>query len=253
MKTSSLKRARKANAAKNSDAELLEWCIRNGAALDGCELVQGPSMRGFIATKNLLPGHCAISIPHALFVTTEVAMKSTVGESIIACPTLRVASNLEAERRAWAERRRADRDNDDDDDVSVRIISRRSVLYAYLIHQRFVEAKGAAWEPYAASLPTDYTTPFTWYSSPNQIGHMAIRTEVEALELHLNGQYDSLFPALSDAHPTLFPAHIFTRAAWLWSHSSYSTRSFPAGVFGEQARSNLDDGVMFPLMAADCL
>ena len=156
MSTSS--RKRKANAATGGDAELLEWCVRNGAALDGCELVQGPGMRGFIATKNLLPGHCAISVPHALFMTTEVAMKSKVGESIIACPTLRVASNLEAERRAWAERRRGDGDNDDDD-VSVRIISRRSVLYAYLIHQRFVEAKGAAWEPYAASLPTEYSTP----------------------------------------------------------------------------------------------
>jgi len=67
-------------------------------------------------------------------------------------------------------------------------------------------------------------------------------------QLHLYGQYDSLFPALSVAHPEMFPSHVFTRGAWLWAHSSYSTRCFPAGVFGETISEDLEDGVMIPLL-----
>ena len=174
-------RKRKATAAPTDEAgddplsALLKWCTLHGAVLDGCKLVQdtGGLARGFVATRNLKPGHCAIVIPHSLFVTTDVAMKSEVGALITASPALRVAANLEAERQAWANHA------DGDDDAKVQVISRRSVLYAYLIHQKHVEVKGAAWEPFVSSLPCDMSTPFSW--SAAEVGHVMIRAEIEAL------------------------------------------------------------------------
>jgi hypothetical protein len=169
-------RKRKAHPASSHDttcAFLLEWCTAQGAVLDGCELVQDSSglSRGFVATKHLRPGHCVISIPHTLFVTTEVAMRSAVGALIAAFHKVRIVPNLEAERLRWA--------NTDRAEGGELVVTRRSVLYAFLIHQRHIEAEGLAWEPFARSLPQHFSTPFSWQA--DELGHATLRAEVEAL------------------------------------------------------------------------
>ena len=88
---------------ETSCATLIKWCESHGAVLDGVELMEGEEglSRGLVASKALQYGDCFLSIPHSLFLTVDVAMKSVVGGLIAGAPNLRVAANLEAERRRW--------------------------------------------------------------------------------------------------------------------------------------------------------
>ena len=213
--------------------------------LDGVKLVEGTDglSRGFVATSDLPVGHCFLSVPHRLFLTVEVALQSNVGRLIEATQNVRIIGDLDAERRRWEE------GGFDDEESPAIMVTRRSVLYAYLIHLRHIAKPGDGLQPYAASLPAGFDTAFSW--SPSDLRHVTIREEVERLKIHLLGQFDSLFPMMSHLHPDAFPPGVFTREAWMWAHGAYSSRCFPAGVFGDtsvaSAKVAAQDGVMVPL------
>ena len=170
-------RKRKVVAAMGVDAEFVSSCEAQGCVLDGIKLVEGENglSRGFVATKELNPGHCCISIPHSLFLTVEVAAASKVGSLIAAMPDLRIITDIAAERRRWEEAL------DDEDEDGTAMVTRRSVLYAYLIYLRHVADPGGGdrFQAYAASLPASYSTPFSW--SEAELGHVAVREETEQL------------------------------------------------------------------------
>ena len=236
----------------SSDEDLLlEWCRLQGVALKGVKL----DGRRLIATHDLAVGHCAISVPRAAVLSTDQAMASDVGQRILAQPDLLVVQDIERQRRLWlAGARHLD---------LARAVTRRSVLYAYLIHLR---ARGGQWGAYVDALPKSYGSPFTW--EPRHLGS-DLRDDVSRWRQHLDGQYAVLFPALSVAEPAMFPAEVFTREAWMWAHLSYETRCFPkdgggvtaAGAGGRGEVSDADacvdededededeDGVLVPLV-----
>ena len=169
----SASRKRKLASATGANADFVSWCETQGAVLDGIRLVEGKDglSRGFLATRELNPGDCCMSIPHALFLTVEVAESSKVGSLMAAVPNIRIILDIDAERRCWEESL---------DEEGAIMITRRSVLYAYLIYLRHVAKPGGdVFQPYAASLPASYSTPFSW--SEAELGHAALRAETEQL------------------------------------------------------------------------
>ena len=155
--------------------ELLGWCDGAGITVDGVALCEDATAksRGFVATSALAVGHCILSVPHAAIVTTDVAMSSSIGKAIQAESRLRVVQNLDVERRRWEAGETAR------EDEATEVVTRRSVLYAFLIHQRHIEQAGKAWRAYARSLPDVYRTPFTWNAS--DFGYTPFKDEVESL------------------------------------------------------------------------
>ena len=225
------------SAAPRQRAEerrLLEWCRLQGVVLDGVKL----DGRRLVATRDLAVGHCAISVPKAAVLSTDQAMASDVGQRILAQPDLLVLQDIERQRRLWLAGARHL-------DLAQAAVTRRSVLYAYLIHLR---GSGGRWGAYADALPKSYGSPFTW--EPSELG-TDLRAEVSKWRQHLDGQYAALFPALSVAEPTMFPAEVFTREAWMWAHLSYETRCFPKGGAGSgsgEVEEEDEDGVLVPLV-----
>ena len=223
------------------ERRLLEWCRLQGVRLDGVKL----DGRRLVATRDLAVGHCAISVPKAAVLSTAQAMASDVGQRILAQPDLLVVHDVERQRRLWlAGARHLD---------VAQAVTRRSVLYAYLIHQR---ARGGQWGAYADALPKSYGSPFTW--EPRELGS-ELRDDVSKWRQHLDGQYAALFPAMSVAEPAMFPAEVFTREAWMWAHLSYETRCFPkdggeAAAVGhgaggrDEVEDEDEDGVLVPLV-----
>ena len=216
------------------ERRLLEWCRLQGVVLDGVKL----DGRRLVATRDLAVGHCAISVPKAAVLSTDQAMASDIGQRILAQPGLLVVQDLERQRRLWLAGARHL-------DLAQGAVTRRSVLYAFLIHLR---GSGGSWGAYADALPKSYGSPFTW--ATRELG-AELRDEVSKWREHLDGQYAALFPAMSVAEPELFPAEVFTREAWMWAHLSYETRCFPKG--GAASGSGLEadedeDGVLVPLV-----
>ena len=224
------------------ERRLLEWCRLQGVVLDGVKL----DGRRLVATRDLAVGHCAISVPKAAVLSTDQAMASDIGQRILAHPGLLVVQDLERQRRLWLAGARHL-------DLAQGAVTRRSVLYAFLIHLR---GSGGSWGAYADALPKSYGSPFTW--ATRELG-AELRDEVSKWREHLDAQYAALFPAMSVAEPELFPAEVFTREAWMWAHLSYETRCFPKDC-GEQAavghgaggrdevEDEDEDGVLVPLV-----
>ena len=130
------------------ERRLLEWCRLQGVVLDGVKL----DGRRLVATRDLAVGHCAISVPKAAVLSTDQAMASDIGQRILAQPGLLVVQDLERQRRLWLAGARHL-------DLAQGAVTRRSVLYAFLIHLR---GSGGSWGAYADALPKSYGSPFTW-------------------------------------------------------------------------------------------
>lgn len=100
------------------------------------------------------------------------------------------------------------------------------------------------WRTYARALPDTYTTPFSW-TKTDLAKHSGFDEQVTALEPHLRGQYDAMFPLLSaspDAETaSMFPSAVFTYEAWLWAHMTYTSRCFPRILSGASTSDNADD------------
>ena len=162
------------SAAPRQKAEerlLLEWCRSQGVVLDGVRL----DGRRLVATRDLAVGHCAISVPKAAVLSTDQAMASDVGQRILAQPDLLVVQDVERQRRLWLAGARHL-------DLAQAAVTRRSVLYAFLIHLR---GSGGPWGAYADALPKSYGSPFTWEA--RELG-TDLRDEVSKWREHLDGQ-----------------------------------------------------------------
>jgi len=249
-----LKRARVDGGGGTPADALVRWCLAGGAELTGIGLAAGEEGRGFVAERNVAAEECVLKLPHALVLSTSVALGSAIGQRIAQQPTLRVLSesSIDEERKKWEqEAEEAGADEAADADDGRQVVTARSVLYAYLIHQRSVAvpSETAGFTAYARALPDSYSTPFSWPSA-ELARHADLQAEVASLETHLRGQYEALFPLLisgsSDA-AALFPAAVFTWEAWLWAHASYQTRCFPRYRAGSTAIRE-EDGVLLPLV-----
>lgn len=203
-----------------------------------------------VAAADIPVGEVLMALPRRLILNAEVALASKPGQLIAACQELQVVRSTVQCRRLGQQQGRA-------------AVTQRSVLYAYLIHQRYVggvatEGAGADshltgvtdtgdWHLYARSLPSCYSTPFTW-PLDDQRRHGAVAAELQRFRPHLFEQYNALFPLLGHKHPDIFPLGVFTRDAWLWAHSSYTTRCFHQARWGVVERDDDSDGAMLPVV-----
>lgn len=250
----SAKRAR-TNCGEKIEA-LVQWFLAGGGELNGIEISGGfwqtkgdsEQAREFVAVRDVSAKECVLKLPHSLVLSTRVALESAVGKCIVRQPGLRVLteSSVEEERVKWEQGAGSEEGFADD---GSQVVTARSILYAYLIHQRWVDTSDGAFAAYAAALPDAYSTPFSWPRAELQ-RHSDMASEVCLLEAHLHAQYDILFPRLSQGDTAaMFPAAVFTKEAWMWAHGSYQTRCFPR--YREGAASKLEkeeDGMLLPLI-----
>ena len=148
-----------------------------------------------------------LKLPHALVLSTSVALGSAIGQRIAQQPTLRVLSESsideeqEAEAEAGAEAGAEAADADD----GRQVVTARSVLYAYLIHQRSVAVPSETRRRPMGSLrvPARCRTP-TARRSAGRARTRAARgpaAEVASLETDLRGQYEALGGVAVGARP----------------------------------------------------
>jgi hypothetical protein len=100
------KRARTDGGAPTPEQALVEWALAGGAELAGIVIAAGPesnSARGFVAAQDTPAQACVLKLPHALVLSTSVALEAAVGQCITQHPGLRVLteSSVEEERLKW--------------------------------------------------------------------------------------------------------------------------------------------------------
>jgi len=103
----------------------------------------------------------------------------------------------------------------------------RVVLYLVVLAER--ADPSARFHAYLASLPRDYDDAVCWGEEERD----ALLRGTNLLEgaryrtAWLARIHSVLFPALTIAHPTLFPAEAFSLPAFCWAHSAFASRCFP--------------------------
>ena len=172
------------HTGEEAHGALLTWARGAGTALHkDIRVDSGCQGGGLVAVTDLAKGQCAIYLPREVILSCEAAVGSDMGKLVSAHSRLRVVSDLAAERHRWEQALDTGNDGVSTDDGS-EVITQRSVLYAFLIHQRHVqratdEEAFPGWTAYARSLPESYSTPFTW--EPDELCHKAVQLEVEQL------------------------------------------------------------------------
>ncbi|CAI7888803.1 unnamed protein product [Closterium sp. NIES-53] len=108
----------------------------------------------------------------------------------------------------------------EEDGVDVGSISDESIALLWTIQQRHDPLSFYA--PFFNSLPAAINTALTWpEAAVRAVQGTLLHTHIERARQHIRAEYHSLFPALSQRHPTLFPPALFslsafTAAAELW-------------------------------------
>lgn len=108
-------------------------------------------------------------------------------------------------------------------------LSGRNVLYLAMVAEAAdPDAARAPFGPYLRSLPARFDDPLWWDATElRALAGTNLAAAVEFKRTWLRSAYDALFPALFEAHPTLFDRAVFTWERWLWAHSCFSSRGFP--------------------------
>jgi hypothetical protein len=116
-------------------------------------------------------------------------------------------------------------------------VTGRMVLYLVMVAERggapapspSPAAASSFFGPYLRSLPRTYDDPL-WWSADERSALLAGTNLAHGAEHRLSWLrrvFSVFFPALSAAHPALFPPAVFTWEAFLWAHSAFSSRGFP--------------------------
>jgi hypothetical protein len=183
--------------------EFMRWLALNDVQHQKLRYGTSDIGRTMFANSPILPGECYASIPLRMVLTCEAALKSPMG---------RAAASLNLPGKPV-------------------VIPDRVILYLFMISQRNNPA--GYWGPYLRSLPTTYNDPLWW--SSRALEHLRGTNLAATVPHHramLTDSYQACFPALSDLFPEHFPPSTFTWHAFLWAHSSFASRCFPASMGG---------------------
>ena len=156
-------------------------------------------LSGF-STRALPSGSTLLSLPHAAMLTEFVASESDVGRAVVALLGTPAPPELTG----------------------------RALLYVYMIAAR---ARGdTRFSEYLRALPTDFDDPLWW--SAEAVAARLAGTNLAAAVAHrarwLRRIFDAVVAPLTAARPADFPAATFSFRSWMWAHSCFSSRGFPA-------------------------
>lgn len=269
-------------------ASLLEWVERAGGTVGKVYLKSEPGLgRGVYASEDLPEGEVLFSLPDRLIVTTETALRSSLGQYLAErCKIVKSCAEeqtvIEGEDgggKAAAGPAGSTRSAPDDADQRPEL-TERSVLYAYILQAKHCAALTIDLAPdeidygeYARALPATFSTPFSWRHElsllpqpMDDLDHdgVDLMSELGSLGQHLQEQFAVLKAALADGnHPLQQGATGGLKVSqWLWAHQAYSSRCFPrsclsssviaAGSDETAATTELtaadDTGVMVPML-----
>ncbi|CAM6106247.1 unnamed protein product [Calypogeia fissa] len=182
-----------------AEAELSSWAAKQGIK----SLIQPANFegmgRGAAASTNISTGDLVLEIPQEALISEDVALESDLGAVLKETPEL----SGETMSLLWSMKERHN--------------------------------KTSRFAPFFESLPESFHTGLGFGIAGLKAleGTLVVEELTQARE-HLRSQFDSLFPALSDKHPELFPANIYCWDEFLWACQlwySYGMKvKFPTGT-----------------------
>jgi hypothetical protein len=120
----------------------------------------------------------------------------------------------------------------------------RALLYIFMVDAR-ARGNDARFSAYLRALPTHFDDPL-WWSADAVVARLK-STNLAAAVAHrarwLRRIFDAVVAPLTAARPADFPASIFSFRAWMWAHSCFSSRGFPARLaLPPSSDDTADDG-----------
>ncbi|CAE8706994.1 unnamed protein product, partial [Polarella glacialis] len=208
---------------------LMSWLRGHGAFIDGVRVEAGGGAgRRLVAARDLPAGFCFLRLPASCGLSPSSCLGTDVGKAV-------------QKRHQLVEGGSAEGDEAAEDECEK--VTHRSVLYAFLMAAS--QDDSAPFGPFLAHLRlSGVGTPFSWSTQDRARLPRPLNDDLESYESHILGQYQTLFPSLSEAFPELFPN--CTEEAWRRAHGLYSSYDFAASP-----GSSEDDGVLLPLL--DCM
>jgi hypothetical protein len=171
-------------------------------------------LSGF-STHAIPSGSALLALPHAAMLTESVATASAVGRAAVAA----LGSAPPPE------------------------LTGRALLYVYMIAAR-ARGDDARFSEYLRALPTDFDDPLWW--SADAVAARLAGTNLAAAVAHrarwLRRIFDAVVAPLTAARPADFPAATFSFRAWMWAHSCFSSRGFPARLAEPPIGGGVDEG-----------
>jgi hypothetical protein len=104
------------------------------------------------------------------------------------------------------------------------------ILLLFTIHEKYNPK--SFWRAYFDLLPLSLPTAMIFNEDEIALlTGLPLHNELHVLIAQLRQSYYSLFPMLSEKHPTAFPSHIYTWENFVWARTIFDSRSFSFEVF----------------------
>lgn len=174
------------------------WCKELGVDMSRIQIKRTKDRGlGVFSMQDLGARDVVVSIPIHAVLTVAKAVRSDIGQAVLCSRTTQSAR-----------------------------ISTQALMYIVMIEGRAkLESKWHAW---LNLIPQEYGDPLWW--TPQERARLLAGTqlqhEVARHEAQLSEVYQSLFPALSEENPELFPAEQYTWDAFRWARSALASRCF---------------------------
>ncbi|GAQ82874.1 Putative N-methyltransferase domain and SET domain containing protein [Klebsormidium nitens] len=166
----------------SAEQELLTWAERNGVVSNVEPAVFPSTGRGAVATADVAVGETVLEVPETMIISPLTAMESDMADAFSRVPDL-------------------------DEDTAALLWSMR---------ERHVSS--SRWAPFFRSLPEAFHTGLSFSTATiDELEDTPAFEGLLAAQQHLRSQYAALFPALTNAFPTVLPASSFTWDEFLWA------------------------------------
>ena len=167
---------------------------------------------GLRAAEDIKGGEIALSVPVDALFTVAAAAETEIGQAVL-------SSAARRNRR----------------------VSAQALMYIVMLDGWHNPA--SKWHSYLRLIPATHNDPLWWTDSERQerLEGTQLFHEASRHMAQLRDVYDSLFPALSQELPNVFPAQRYTFQAFLWARSSLSSRCFSNQQLATWLQSDSDE------------
>ncbi|CAE7353072.1 SETD3 [Symbiodinium sp. KB8] len=174
-----------------------KWCQEQSCEMSRVRIEQTSSGLGLLAAQDIKAGEIGLSVPIDALLTVAAAAKTEIGQTVL--------SSAAARNRG---------------------VSAQALMYIVMLDGWHNPA--SRWHSYLRLIPATHNDPLWWTDSERQerLAGTQLFHEAARHMAQLRDVYDSLFPALSQQLPSVFPAERYTFQAFLWARSSLSSRCF---------------------------
>lgn len=174
-----------------------DWCNEHNCVMEKVQVASTAFGLGLRATKDVEPNEVALAIPLDLVLTVPVAARSIAGQALLRSETTREQP-----------------------------VSAQALMYVVMIHG-WHDAT-SKWHPYLRQIPSKHQDPLCWTQRERQarLKGTQLLHEVERHEALLRLVHQSIFPALSQELPEMFPEERYSFASFTWARSALASRCF---------------------------